>query len=224
MIPRPQHFGDRASFPCYWSGIVRIFEKPLIEALLLTAGGGAHYPGEQPDASIEDHHRSELAAGEHIIADRDRLEVSRLEDSFVETLETSGEENDPLAHYQFADAGLGQRLPARGQRQHRAAIRHAVERRPENVGPKHHPRSSACWRIVDALVLVGREIADVDGVERPDALLKRLPGQARAKRTRKHLGVKREDGGAERHDRRLRPEMNAPIKPPTSASNVNPPP
>src|SRR3712207_9106357 len=39
MIPRPQHLGDRAPFPCHWSGIVRIFEKPLVEALFLSAGG-----------------------------------------------------------------------------------------------------------------------------------------------------------------------------------------
>src|SRR5881397_1088230 len=62
MIPRPQHFGDRAPFPCYRPGIVRIFQETLLEALLLSAGGRAHYPGKQPHASIEDHHRAELAA------------------------------------------------------------------------------------------------------------------------------------------------------------------
>src|SRR6266550_2550683 len=102
MIPRPQHFGDRAPFPCDWSGIMRIFEKPLIEALLLSAGGRAHYPGEQPDASIEDHHRAKLAAGEHIIADRDRLERARVEDSLVETLEPAGKQDHALARRELA--------------------------------------------------------------------------------------------------------------------------
>src|SRR4029078_2561115 len=57
MIPRPQHFGDRAPCPCHWSGIVRIFQETFIEALLLSAGGRAHYPGQEPYASVEDDHR-----------------------------------------------------------------------------------------------------------------------------------------------------------------------
>src|SRR3954451_8980043 len=108
MIPRPQHFGDRATFPVNWSGVVRIFEKPLIEALLLSAGGRAHYPGEQSDASIEDDHRAELAAGQHIIADRDRFERSRVEDSLVEALETAGKQDHAVASRQLAHPGLRQ--------------------------------------------------------------------------------------------------------------------
>src|SRR5215217_1769624 len=93
MIPRSQHFGDRASFPDSWSGIMRIFEKPLIEALFLSAGGRAHYPGEQANASIEEDHRAELAARQHIIADGEWLDVARLENPLVETLEASAEKD-----------------------------------------------------------------------------------------------------------------------------------
>src|SRR5205809_7306120 len=108
MIPRPQHFGDRAPFPCDWSGIVRIFEKPLIEALLLSAGGRAHYPGKQPHASIEDDHRTELTAGEDIVADGDGFERPRFEDPLVESLEAAAEENDALAGCTLADPRLRQ--------------------------------------------------------------------------------------------------------------------
>src|SRR5437868_4678819 len=97
MIPRPQHFGDRAPFPCHRPGIVRIFQETLLEALLLSAGGRAHYPGKEPHASIEDDHRAELSAGKNIVADRDGFERSRLEDSLVETLEAATEENNAFA-------------------------------------------------------------------------------------------------------------------------------
>jgi hypothetical protein len=107
MIPRSQHFGDRASFPVNWSGIVRIFEKPRLEALLLTAGGRAHYPGEQSNASVEDRHRAKLAAREDIVADRDGFDVARLEDALVETLEAAAEQDNPLACRQIADAPRG---------------------------------------------------------------------------------------------------------------------
>src|SRR3954465_15376851 len=126
MIPRPQHFGDRAPFPLYRSGIMRIFEKPLIEALLLSAGGRAHYPGEQPYASIEDHHRAKLSAREHIVADRDFLDWARFENPFIEPLEPAGQQDHPLSRRKPTHAGLGQRLAARGQRQHRSSIGYAV--------------------------------------------------------------------------------------------------
>src|SRR4051794_31343428 len=122
MIPRPQHFGDRAPFPCYRPGIMRIFQETLLEALLLSAGGRAHYPGKQPHASIEDHHRSKLPAGQYVIADRARFERPRLEDSLVETLEAAREENAPLTRREFAYPGLGQRRAPRGQREHRATV------------------------------------------------------------------------------------------------------
>src|SRR3954462_11487946 len=112
MIPRPQHFGDRAPFPFNRSGIVRIFEKPLLEALLLSAGGRAHYPGKQPHASIEDDHRAELPAGQYIVADRDRLERTRIEDSFIESLEPAGEQDHPLARRKLAHSTLRERLSA----------------------------------------------------------------------------------------------------------------
>src|SRR5438309_10528433 len=93
MIPRPQHFGDRAPFPLYRSGIVRIFQETLLEALLLSAGGRAHYPGEQPYASIEDGHRANLAAGKDIVTDRDRFEGPSIEDPLVEPLEAAAQQD-----------------------------------------------------------------------------------------------------------------------------------
>src|SRR5439155_2941737 len=170
-----------------------------IEALLLSAGGRAHYPGKQPHASIEDDHRAELSAGEHIIADRDRLDGPRLEDSLVETLEAAAQQNDAFAGRELAHAGLGQRFPARRQRQHRPPIGNAVERRGEHVGPQHHSSAPARGRIVDATVLVGGEISDVLRLETPDTFVERPASQARTQRTREHVRIERQHCCAERH-------------------------
>src|SRR5881628_1711283 len=113
MIPRSQHFGDRAPFPCYRPGIVRIFQETLLEALLLSAGGRAHYPGKQPHASIEDDHRAKLSAGEDIVADGDGFEGASFEDPLVESLEAATEENDAFAAGELTHARLRQRLSAR---------------------------------------------------------------------------------------------------------------
>src|SRR5687767_11189443 len=107
MIPRPQHLGDRAPFPCNRPGIMRIFKKPLVEALFLSAGGGAHYPGEQSNASIEQDHRPQFAAREHIVADADGLEVARLEDALVEALEAAAQKDRARAGGKVAHPRLG---------------------------------------------------------------------------------------------------------------------
>src|SRR5689334_5072338 len=113
MIPRPQHFGDRAPFPFDRSGIVRIFEKPRLEALLLSAGRRAHYPGKEPHASIEDRHCAKLAAGKDIIADRDWFERPSVEDPLVESLEAAAQKDDTFACRELAYAVLGQRRTTR---------------------------------------------------------------------------------------------------------------
>src|SRR5919107_817836 len=162
MIPRSQHFGDRAPFPNLRSGIVRIFQETLLEALLLSAGGRAHYPGKQPHASIEDNHGPELAGGEHIIAKRYRLDVAGVEDPLVETLEPAAEKDHALARRKLADASLCQRLPARRERQDRPPIGDAVESGGDYIRAQHHPRSASRRSVVDTAVLVGREVADLD--------------------------------------------------------------
>src|SRR6476646_6297 len=171
MIPRPQHFGDRAPFPCHWSGIVRIFQETLLEALLLSARGRAHYPGEQPYASVEDYHRSKLAAGQDVIAYGDRFEAPSLEDTFVESFEPAAQQDYALPAGNLAYTRLRQRRSTRRQRKHRPFIRNAIERSSKHVRPKHHPRPAAGRRIVDAAMLVGRKVADVGRFHAPDAVL-----------------------------------------------------
>src|SRR5437588_7977676 len=100
MIPRPQHFGDRAPFPLNRSGIVRIFQETSLEALLLSAGGRAHYPGKQAHASIQDDHCAELSAGEDIVTNGDGFERPRVEYSLVETFEAAAQQDDTFARRQ----------------------------------------------------------------------------------------------------------------------------
>ena len=66
---------------------MRIFEKARFKALLFTARRRAHYPGEQPYASIEQDERRCLAARQHIVADRHRDNGPGLEKTLVNALE-----------------------------------------------------------------------------------------------------------------------------------------
>src|SRR3954452_804211 len=103
MIPRSQHFRDPAPFPFIRSGIMRIFEKPALEALFLSAGGRAHYPGKQPNASIEEGQSGRLAARQHEVADRDGTDRPRLEQPFVDPLEPAAEDGNAGPRGELAD-------------------------------------------------------------------------------------------------------------------------
>ena len=153
----------------------------------------------QPNASIEQDHRAKLAARQDIVADADGFEIARLEDALVETFEAAAQEDRSAAGGESADAGLGQRSAARGQRKHRAAIGDAVQRGSEHVGPQHHPRPAAGRRVVDAAVLVGGEVADLAGVERPQTVGQGPARQAQPQRPGKHLRVEGQDSSGEWH-------------------------
>src|SRR3546814_11193868 len=92
MIPRSQHFRDPAPFPFKRSGIMRVFEKARFKALLLTARRRAHYPGKKANASIEEDDRRRLTAGEDIVAERDRNDRPRIEQTLVDSLETAAQD------------------------------------------------------------------------------------------------------------------------------------
>ncbi len=39
----------------------------------------------------------------------------------------------------------------------------------EHIGAQDHTRPAPGWRVIDTLVLVGREVPDLDGLARPSA-------------------------------------------------------
>src|SRR3546814_3301519 len=94
MIPRSQHFGDRAPFPASWSGIVRIFEQTVFERFVVAARSRAHYAGKQPNASVEQQQRPHLAARQDDVAHRHLFDGARVEDTLVETLEPPAERSE----------------------------------------------------------------------------------------------------------------------------------
>ena len=95
MIPRSQHFRDRAPFPQSGSGIVRIFEKAAFEALFIPTGSRAHYSGKQPNASVQQHQRAHLSAGQDDVAHADLLDRPRVENPLVKSLEPAAQDCGP---------------------------------------------------------------------------------------------------------------------------------
>ena len=94
MIPRSQHFRDRAPFPLGRSGILRVLEKAVLERFLSPAGRRAHYAGKQANASIENGDCGGLSARKDNVAQADLFDVPSLENPFVETLEPAAQQGD----------------------------------------------------------------------------------------------------------------------------------
>ncbi len=77
--------------PC----VVRVFEKPAFETLVLAGRLFAHDPRQQPDNGIEKRQSRRFPAGKHEIPEAHLLHLPRLDDPLVEPLEPPAHERDP---------------------------------------------------------------------------------------------------------------------------------
>ena len=135
--------------------------SPSREAFLGAGGLLAHDAGQQPDAGVEQRQRGDLAAGQHVIADRDFLEAARRDHPLVDALEAAaqddgagagGELGAPGACVSGAPRGLISRR-GRGRRPGCSRWR-GPARRPSS--PCRARRRPACRRRCDACRWRGR--------------------------------------------------------------------
>ena len=189
-----------AALPLRRPGVVRVFQQPGAETLLLGAGRRAHHAGQQPHAGVQQHQRRQLAAGQHVVADADLLSAARVDHALVDAL---------VAPAQQPHAGPGGQVARTRACVERRAARREVERAADR-----HPRpiaaSSTSGRItmpapppngVSSTVRCRSDgsFADVDGLERPPPRFERPAGQRLPERPREHRREQGQDGGAPGH-------------------------
>ena len=173
---------------------MRMLEQSFLEGLLGSAIGRAHYAGKQADASIEYGERRRLPARQHYVRQAHLLNVASLENPLVETLEPAAQDRDPRPGRKLANAGLRDWPPAWRHREHgtfRLALPRMIDRRCKDIGLEHHSRSAARRSVVHRPVPVGREVADLHCLQRPDSLAKRPSSERYAERAGKHLRIER---------------------------------
>src|SRR5262245_27047013 len=194
VIAAQEHIGDDAAFELLRPRIVGIFQEPLRKAFFGGRDILAHDAREEPHAGIDQAEGRDLAAGEHVVADRDFLEPARFDHALVNALEAAAQNERTGTVRERFDARLRQRRAARAHQQARTPVvgrKCRVDRARNDVGLHHHAGAAAGRRIIDGAVAVARPVANVERIEPPDAGRERLAGEAQAERPWKHL---REDG------------------------------
>ena len=146
---------------------MRVLEPALElgrEALVLARSFGER-ARQPPGDRVEQHHRRQLAAGEDVRADRDRVGREVRDDPLVEALEARREERQRRLGGELLDDGLRQRPPLRRQRDHPLLGRLAVdgvERGRDDVDAQHHPGAAAVGLVVDLAGAQRRRVAVVE--------------------------------------------------------------
>src|SRR5215207_495093 len=88
-----------------WPRELRVFEHSLVVGLLGDRGG-IDDPWHQARDGVDDDARGQLAAGQHVVTDRDLLGAQDLDRAVVDPLVASADDRDPLARREL----LGNRL------------------------------------------------------------------------------------------------------------------
>ena len=101
--------------------------------------------------------------------------------------------------YALSGLALGEQSASWGQKHQRPSVLHRGDSGIDDVGAQHHAGAAAERRIVHAAVAIGREVADVHRLERPDTGPQRAAGERMLQRTREHLGKQRQYGGVPAH-------------------------
>ena len=93
---------------------MRVFQKPLLEALIIPATSRAHYAGKQPNASIEYGQSGGFSAGENDIGEAHLLDLRPgLKNALVKALEPAAQDGNAGAAGDLSDARLRDGFAAR---------------------------------------------------------------------------------------------------------------
>ncbi len=158
---------------------------------------------EQPQDRVHDHQRGNLAAREHVIADR-HLEVHEGADSLVDALVAGAEQDQVRALRQVVGARLPEDLAARVQQNSRAVgPAELVQGSCHRLRAQDHARSPAVGVVVDGLVAAKAPMAHVVDADLGQAASLNAPRNALGKGSLEHGREEREQLDLERRPNRL---------------------
>ncbi len=159
---------------------MRVLQKAGFEAFLGAGRLVAHDAGKQAHDRIEQRQRRGFAARQDEVAERDFLEVARVDDALVDALEATADDDRARAGRELRAPGPGSAGVPRGLIARRAGValrRGVVDGAGHDIGPHDMPAPPPAGVSSTVVMAVGREIADLHGVQRPGPGLQRAPGE-----------------------------------------------
>src|ERR1700694_1434426 len=193
MVTRAKHLGDGMPLELRGPGVVRVFEEMLVEGFVFGRFFGPEYPGDQPADGIDDHHRGELAAGEHVVPNRDLLVDQVRGDPLIDALVPSADQIEVFVAGQLADQPLVEQFTLWRQQDHRPFAHSRAHRFEDRLRLQHHPRAAAIRHVVDLAVAVVRVIAQVMEAPRDEPVGEPSSGDSGAEGAWEHLGEEGQD-------------------------------
>ena len=170
MVARQQHIRHTPPVPLGGPCIVRVFQQPPRETLLLGARRRPHHPGQQPHHASSNTSAAGSPAGKHVVADADLLQRPGLDHPLVHALVPPAQQ-----HHARPRPPAPRTPPASSRRPRGVRYTHGRpsltprQSRVEHVRPHHHARPATERRIVHGPVPIGRKGANIHAPPTPTA-------------------------------------------------------
>src|SRR6202521_2534918 len=193
MVARAKHLGDGMPLELRGPGVVRVFEEMLVEGFVFGRFFGPEHPGDQPADGIDHHHRGELAAGQHVVANRDLLVDQVRGNPLIDALIPSADQIEVILAGKLAHQPLVEQFTLRRQQDHRPFARARAYRFEDRLRLQHHPRAAAIGDIVDLPVAVVRVVAEVMDAQRDQPAGQSPSSDAGAEGAGEHLWEEGQD-------------------------------
>src|SRR4029077_11745540 len=188
MMTRAKHLGDQMPFELRRPCVVRVFEEMLVERFVFRRFVGPQHPADQPADRIDDYHRGELAAGQHVVANRDLLIDQVRGDPLIDALIPSTDQIDVIVAGKLAYQPLVEQFALRRQQDHRPFAAARAYRFEDRLRLQHHPRAAAIGDSCDLPVAVVRVVAEVMDAQRDQPARESASSDAGAEGAGEHLG------------------------------------
>ena len=114
VVAGEQHLGDVEAAVAGRAGVLRVLEQAVVEALVDRAPLVAEHAGQRADHRVDDDHGRQLAAGEHVVAQRDDL-VGQGVAALVDALVVAADEQQVLALGEACHRGAVEGPAGRGE-------------------------------------------------------------------------------------------------------------
>ena len=165
VVPRQQHVGHFLPGELRRARVVRVIEQPARKRVLFHRPDVADHARHQPADRVDHDQRRQLAAAQHVIANRQLVGRHRGSDPLVHPFVSAAEQHEMRQRAHPHRLRLREFAPLRRQQHHRAGLTpprpDVLHRARQRLRLHHHPRPAAVRHVVHAPVPIGRVVSQV---------------------------------------------------------------